>query len=280
MTAVRLSGLRCAGLRERGVVLALLSLVFALVPAVALGATEMSISVDAWHVYDAAGDESSEFEHQVRVEGDIFAGDLAQKYESPSHFFDYDQSSNFVAPGTTLGRGDVFTAHRTGMSGLEASLDPDGLLDLYMVRGTGTPAGHQMFDEALEAFGDNVAGIRGSWSDTRGLDTNYRQFQASTDAGLSTDAAALSTFTGQTAARNGFSQVQSVVNGVGGGGNSCLPTRKLGCWKRLSTSWGRDSVVRLSWMRQMLALVMKSAPTHSCGLCLIGGEGLLILRAP
>lgn len=84
-----------------------------------------------------------------------------------------------------------------------------------MVRGNGTPPGHQMFDEAVEAFGDNVTGIRGGWLDMTGLDTNHNQFHDAIEVGLSPEAAALSTWTGQNAARAGFSRVESVVIGYG-----------------------------------------------------------------
>jgi filamentous hemagglutinin len=119
------------------------------------------------------------------------------------------------AAAGTLGRGATFTRYLEGGGGVIAELGEGGMLDLAIQRAPGTPSGGQMFNEAASAFGDNLVGIRGTWLGTGEMTSNYDAFQAALAAGASPEQAALQTFTGTMAARNGFTAVNVVTNSVG-----------------------------------------------------------------
>jgi hypothetical protein len=126
------------------------------------------------------------------------------------------RSGMATKPGTgALGVGGVYSAHSSGLAGVSAELAEGGTLELYIVRGKATPPGYQMFDEAVDAFGSNVNRIKGDWSATAGIDTNFNQFQAGLARGLTPAQAAASTWTGQNAARRGFGVVTGVRSGPG-----------------------------------------------------------------
>jgi hypothetical protein len=111
-----------------------------------------------------------------------------------------------------LGPGEDFSAHVKGSEGVLASLGNDGILDLYIKAGPGTPRGGQMFTEALNAYGTNVRGIRGTWLGGGDLSSNFDSFQAGIQGGMSPSDAAASTFTGKMATRAGFTNVRVVTN--------------------------------------------------------------------
>lgn len=101
---------------------------------------------------------------------------------------------------------DTFAAYgQSGAvgKGVIATLD-DGILNLVIEAGEGTPSGGAMFREAANAFGANVREIRGSWNGKGTLRANYDAYHAGLEAGMSPSEAAASTFTGKMARRLGF----------------------------------------------------------------------------
>jgi hypothetical protein len=88
-----------------------------------------------------------------------------------------------------------------------AHLDDEGILNLYIKAGVSTPKGSAMFNEALEAFGSNVQGVRGFWRGGGELSSNFDSYQAGIRAGLTPEQAAAQTFTGKMALRAGFTHV-------------------------------------------------------------------------
>ncbi|WP_437576463.1 hypothetical protein [Sorangium sp. So ce887] len=117
-----------------------------------------------------------------------------------------------AAGGGRLGPGDNFAAYVSGSDGVLAELGKDGFLDLYIKAGPGTPRGSQMFKEALDAFGSNVKGIRGTWLGGGDLASNFDSFGAALKSGLTPEQAAFKTFTGKMAYRAGFTRVKIVTN--------------------------------------------------------------------
>ena len=111
-----------------------------------------------------------------------------------------------------LGPGDDLARYVSGSDGLLASLGNDGILDLYIKAGPTTPRGGQMFNEALQAYGSNVKGIRGTWIGGGDIASNFDSFKAALNAGLSPEQAALATFTGKMSARAGFTKVTVIRN--------------------------------------------------------------------
>jgi hypothetical protein len=77
-----------------------------------------------------------------------------------------------------------------------------------------TPRGAEMFKEALDAFGPNVRGVRGTWLGGGDIADNFDTFKGLLKSGLSPEKAALGTFTGKMASRAGYSNVR-VVMGTG-----------------------------------------------------------------
>jgi hypothetical protein len=67
-----------------------------------------------------------------------------------------------------------------------------------------------MFNDAIEAFGSNIQGVRGSWRGGGELADNYNSFMAAVRSGLSPEAAAARTFTGKMSIRNGFTNIRVV----------------------------------------------------------------------
>ena len=95
-----------------------------------------------------------------------------------------------------------------GKDGILASVDSKGILDTVVTAGEGTPGGSAMFEDAMNAVGSNVRGIRGKWLSGSGeLQDNLDSFNAGIQSGLTPEEAALHTFTGKMAARNGFTNV-------------------------------------------------------------------------
>ncbi len=107
-----------------------------------------------------------------------------------------------------LGPGDVHKAHASGEAGLLADLDADGMLNLYIKRGPNSPSGSQMFQEALEAFGSNVKGIRGNWINSKSIGDNFKSYKKALSRGHTPERAAFETFTGKMAQKNGFDKAR------------------------------------------------------------------------
>jgi hypothetical protein len=91
-----------------------------------------------------------------------------------------------------------------------ASLDDDGILDLYVHKGPSTPSGRNMFDEAMAAFGSNVRGVRGTWLGVGDMHSNFDAFYQNLREGMSAEEAAVNTFTGRNAVRHGFTEVEVI----------------------------------------------------------------------
>ena len=105
-----------------------------------------------------------------------------------------------------------------GGDGILASVDSQGILDTVITVGKGTPSGSVMFQDAMDALGSNVKGIRGKWLSGSGeLQDNLDSFNAGIQSGLTPQEAALNTFTGKMAARNGFTnaEIESTVGPMG-----------------------------------------------------------------
>jgi RHS repeat-associated protein len=112
--------------------------------------------------------------------------------------------------GLVLGRGDSYGSYVHGDQGLLAELGKDGMLDLVIQSGENTPRGGAMFNDAIEAFGSNVQGVRGTWKGGGALADNYNSFMAAVRSGLSPEAAAARTFTGKMSIKNGFRKIKVV----------------------------------------------------------------------
>ncbi|MFE0590379.1 ricin-type beta-trefoil lectin domain protein [Micromonospora echinospora] len=103
-----------------------------------------------------------------------------------------------------------------GSNGVIASIDSDGILNTAIQAGDGTPNGGQMFQDALEVLGPRTRGIRGKWVAGE-MQDNLDSFNSGIQIGLSPEEAAMHTFTGKMAARNGFTSatIERVVGSVG-----------------------------------------------------------------
>jgi hypothetical protein len=113
-----------------------------------------------------------------------------------------------AATPATKGIGEVYQAYSNALVG---QLGQDGILDLFIKVGEGTPRGGEMFNEALEAFGSNVKGIRGDWAAGGDMSANFDSFTKAVQEGVAPETAALeNTFTGKMAARAGFTSVRIV----------------------------------------------------------------------
>jgi hypothetical protein len=111
------------------------------------------------------------------------------------------------------GPGELYQAHVSGEYGVLADLDQDGMLNLYIKAKPGvTPRGSEMFNDALNAFGPNVRGVRGTWLGGGDIADNFDSFKGLLSSGLSPEQAALGTFTGKMASRAGFSNVRVVMD--------------------------------------------------------------------
>ena len=105
-----------------------------------------------------------------------------------------------------------------GADGIIASVDSNGILDTVITAGEGTPKGSVMFQDAMDALGSSVRGIRGKWLSGSGeLQDNLDSFNAGIQSGLTPQEAALNTFTGKMAALNGFTNatIESTVGPMG-----------------------------------------------------------------
>jgi len=93
--------------------------------------------------------------------------------------------------------------------GLLAEVDADGILNLVIRRGAGTPSGSQMFDEAVEWANSTggMRGVRGTWNQSKALGDNLASFNAAISSGATLEEAALKTFTGKMASRLGMNNV-------------------------------------------------------------------------
>ncbi|MHB8874599.1 MAG: RHS repeat-associated core domain-containing protein [Myxococcaceae bacterium] len=120
-----------------------------------------------------------------------------------------------AAGGARLGVGDLYSAHTSGSAGVLADLDSGGMLNLYIKVGPGTPRGGQMFAEAMEAFGPNVKGIRGTWIGGGDIADNFNAFGRAVAAGSAPEEAAFQTFTGHMAETYGFKTARIVQNDAG-----------------------------------------------------------------
>lgn len=103
-----------------------------------------------------------------------------------------------------------------GSSGVIASIDSDGILNTAIQAGDGTPNGAKMFEDALEALGPRTRGIRGKWV-AGDMQDNLDSFNSGIQVGLDPEKAAMHTFTGKMAARNGFTRatIERTVGSIG-----------------------------------------------------------------
>jgi hypothetical protein len=99
-----------------------------------------------------------------------------------------------------------------GSHGVIAEVDEQGVLNLAIERGADTPSGSEMFDEAMQAVGEHVRAIRGTWGSS--MPDNLNSFNGAINSGMDPEQAAFETFTGKMAARYGFTQA-TVENLVG-----------------------------------------------------------------
>ncbi len=72
-----------------------------------------------------------------------------------------------------------------------------------------------MFAEAMEAFGSNVKGVRGTWIGSADIGDNFNAFKSAVEAGSMPEQAAFQTFTGHMAAKYGFTTASIVQNDGG-----------------------------------------------------------------
>jgi hypothetical protein len=100
--------------------------------------------------------------------------------------------------------------------GLNASLDNKGVLRLEVKAPESGPrrdqygSGSEMFDDMMRnvSKNGNINEIRGQWSNTPGLTSNYDEFLQNKALGMSDKAAAANTWTGRQATKFGFSDVK------------------------------------------------------------------------
>ncbi|QFU86365.1 DUF6531 domain-containing protein [Amycolatopsis sp. YIM 10] len=120
--------------------------------------------------------------------------------------------------GVSVNRSDnsYSLTHDESGSGIIADLDDDGVLTLMIDRQDGAPfSGRQLFDAAMQHFGDRVNAIEGNWV----YGDNLAAFNRRTgEGGMSPEEAAAQTWTGRQAARHGFTNVGE-VNATGEPGN-------------------------------------------------------------
>jgi RHS repeat-associated protein len=118
-------------------------------------------------------------------------------------------SGSSAAASRSAGEISSYQAYLQGEAGLDATLAPGGILDLYIKVGPNTPTGGQMFTEAMWMFGDRVKAIRGTWLNVPGLKDNFVKYKELIK-NLSDEQAALGTFTGKMAQRFGFDQAEII----------------------------------------------------------------------
>ena len=95
--------------------------------------------------------------------------------------------------------------------GIIADIDRDGLVSFVIKANKETPKGGEMFNAALDHFGDKVKGVQAYWQDGGELSDNLNSFNAAVRGGASLEDAALnSTFTGKMSNRAGFSKVEFI----------------------------------------------------------------------
>ncbi|WP_257980834.1 putative T7SS-secreted protein [Streptomyces sp. CB02959] len=102
-----------------------------------------------------------------------------------------------------------------GGGGIIADLNDDGIMSLVIERGPNTPRGSEMFNNAMDHFGDKVRGVKGYWQNGGTLRDNLDSFNRAARAGVPGDFSALEqaareTFTGKMAGRRGFTEVEFV----------------------------------------------------------------------
>ena len=68
-----------------------------------------------------------------------------------------------------------------------------------------------MFNEAMEAFGTNVKGVRGTWLGGGDLADNFDAFKAALKTSTPEEAA-FKTFTGHMAEKHGFTNARVITN--------------------------------------------------------------------
>ena len=87
-----------------------------------------------------------------------------------------------------------------------------GDLNLEKVKGLGV--GSNIFEDALNYFGNRIAGIGGVWevnpNYAKGISDNLISYRTALSANKTTQEAALSTATGRWAQKNGFSKVEFI----------------------------------------------------------------------
>jgi hypothetical protein len=109
-----------------------------------------------------------------------------------------------------LGVGGEFDAYSGRGGGINAQLGGDGFIDFVIQKADHTPDGATMFREMMAAYGTNAKGIRGTWFGTGTLTSNFRAYKRGIAAGLTPEASAAATFTGDMAREYGYSTVRIV----------------------------------------------------------------------
>lgn len=105
--------------------------------------------------------------------------------------------------------------------GLDASVDTSGVLRLEVRSGARRQqygSGAEMFDDMMSAMNKNgqVKEILGQWSNTPGLTSNFDAMLSNMKAGMTRQQAAINTWTGQQAARYGFTNADVTGNATSG----------------------------------------------------------------
>ncbi|MBO0881191.1 MAG: hypothetical protein J2P17_12755, partial [Mycobacterium sp.] len=139
------------------------------------------------------------------------------EHDIVGHYLHYTETGNTPVLVHNSGCSEFVNTYDSpgGANGIIASVDSNGILNTVITAGEGTPKGSVMFQDAMDALGSNVQGIRGKWLSGSGeLQDNLDSFNAGIQNGLTPQEAALNTFTGKMAVQNGFTNV-TIENTVG-----------------------------------------------------------------
>ena len=104
-------------------------------------------------------------------------------------------------------------ASADGSKGIYGDLTDEDMIEFFIEAGPqANPRGHVLFKEMIDHFGATAKGVVGSWT----YGDNLAAFNRLTAQGLSLEEAAAQTWTGMQAARNGFTKVEVIAEGLPG----------------------------------------------------------------
>lgn len=125
----------------------------------------------------------------------------------------------------TKGPNDFAMMHDASGSGIIAHLDENGVLSTAIYRNPGsTISGKQMFDGAMEHFGDRVTAVEGNWF----AGDNLGKVNELTGAGVPLEDAVTQTWTAGRAGAYGFTRVAGITS-----------EGAAGAFRRLTVLFGR-----------------------------------------